>query len=61
LSTAARTFPEHEFFKNDIGQAPLFNILKGYSNLDADVGYCQGMSFLAGLLLLHVKPILDLS
>lgn len=32
----------------------LFNLLKAYSLLDKDVGYCQGLSFVAGILLLHV-------
>jgi hypothetical protein len=32
----------------------LFNLLKAYSLLDKDVGYCQGLSFVAGILLMHV-------
>lgn len=38
-----------------IGQLSLFNLLKAYSLLDQDVGYCQGLSFVAGILLLHVE------
>lgn len=39
----ARTFPEHEFFrdKNGLGQRGLFNVMKAYSNYDSIVGYCQ--------------------
>ena len=39
----ARTFPEHEFFrdKNGLGQRGLFNVMKAYSNYDSVVGYCQ--------------------
>jgi TBC1 domain-containing protein 4 len=37
-----------------IGQLSLFNLLKAYSLLDRQVGYCQGLSFVAGILLLHV-------
>lgn len=32
----------------------MFNLLKAYSLLDQEVGYCQGLSFVAGILLLHV-------
>lgn len=37
------------------GQLALFNLLKAYSLLDKDVGYCQGLSFVGGVLLLHVS------
>ena len=37
------------------GQMSLFNLLKAYSLLDSEVGYCQGLSFVAGLLLMHVS------
>lgn len=37
------------------GQLALFNLLKAYSLLDPEVGYCQGLSFVAGVLLLHVS------
>ena len=30
-------------------------MLKAYSLLDKEVGYCQGLSFVAGLLLIHVR------
>jgi hypothetical protein len=33
------------------GQAQLYRILTAYANLDRRTGYCQGMNFLAGLLL----------
>ena len=32
----------------------MFNLLKAYSLLDQEVGYCQGLSFVAGILLLHL-------
>lgn len=52
-----RTFPNHEYFKSPfgMGQLSLFNILKAYSILDPDVGYCQGLAFICGILLLHVS------
>ena len=37
-----------------IGQMTLFNLMKAYSSYDPDVGYCQGMGFLGGIILLHV-------
>ncbi|CAG8435539.1 3691_t:CDS:2 [Ambispora gerdemannii] len=51
-----RTFPKHEYFQdqNGIGQEGLFNVVKAYSVFDKDVGYCQGISFVVGPLLLHM-------
>lgn len=37
------------------GQLALYNLLKAYSLLDEEVAYCQGLSFIAGILLLHVS------
>jgi len=33
----------------------LFNVLKAYSVYDSKVGYCQGMGFITGLLLLYMS------
>ncbi|XP_053210437.1 ecotropic viral integration site 5 ortholog-like [Panonychus citri] len=54
----ARTYPEHEFFKEQDGpgQEGLFNVMKAYSIHDSEVGYCQGSAFLVGVLLLHMSP-----
>lgn len=54
---AGRTFPKHPFFARPLGagQLGLFNLLKAYSLFDTEVGYCQGLSFVAGILLLHVS------
>lgn len=51
-----RTFPAHDFFKepNGQGQEFLYKISKAYSLYDEEVGYCQGLSFLAAALLLHM-------
>jgi len=35
-------------------QLRLFNILKAYSRYDPEVGYCQGMSYIAAILILHI-------
>ena len=53
----ARTYPEHDFFKekDGLGQESLFNVMKAYSLHDREVGYCQGSAFIVGLLLMQVK------
>ena len=53
----ARTYPEHEFFKekDGLGQESLFNVMKAYSLHDREVGYCQGSAFIVGLLLMQVN------
>ncbi|XP_053796694.1 TBC1 domain family member 1 isoform X6 [Vidua chalybeata] len=57
LIDLGRTFPTHPYFSAQLGagQLSLFNILKAYSLLDQEVGYCQGLSFVAGVLLLHMS------
>lgn len=55
----ARTYPEHDFFKekDGLGQEALFNVMKAYSLHDREVGYCQGSGFIVGLLLMQVSFI----
>lgn len=50
-----RTFRRHFLFSKEYGrgQCELFNILTAYSNYNPDVGYCQGMSSAAALLLMY--------
>ncbi|XP_039283914.1 TBC1 domain family member 1 isoform X3 [Nilaparvata lugens] len=57
LIELGRTFPKHQYFSSPLGpgQLALFNLLKAYSLLDPEVGYCQGLSFVAGVLLLHMS------
>ncbi|XP_046714359.1 rab GTPase-activating protein 1-like isoform X3 [Silurus meridionalis] len=51
-----RTFPAHDYFKDSDGdgQDSLYKICKAYSVYDEEIGYCQGQSFLAAVLLLHM-------
>ncbi|KAN0060790.1 GTPase-activating protein [Thecaphora frezii] len=51
-----RTFPEQDYFQDGkgIGQENLFNVVKAYSLYDPEVGYCQGMQFVVGPLLLNM-------
>ncbi|XP_044764233.1 TBC1 domain family member 1 isoform X2 [Coccinella septempunctata] len=57
LIDLGRTFPNHSYFSSPLGpgQLALFNLLKAYSLLDPEVGYCQGLSFVVGVLLLHME------
>ncbi|KAI9281228.1 rab-GTPase-TBC domain-containing protein [Umbelopsis sp. AD052] len=52
----ARTFPGHDYFKErgGDGQEGLFNVVKAYSLYDPEVGYCQGLAFVVGPLLLNM-------
>lgn len=47
----ARTFPNSTQFN----QESLYNVLQAYSLFDIEIGYCQGMSFVAGIFLLVMK------
>ncbi|PVU85526.1 hypothetical protein BB560_006989 [Smittium megazygosporum] len=51
-----RTYPDHEYFKDQDGpgQTSLNNILNVYSLYDKELGYCQGMGFVVGPLLLNM-------
>ncbi|KAL9934765.1 hypothetical protein V8E36_006540 [Tilletia maclaganii] len=51
----SRTFPEQEYFSDGkgVGQENLFNVIKAYSLYDEECGYCQGMQFVVGPLLLN--------
>lgn len=55
-----RTYSDYVFFRDSKSagksqlKEPLVNVLKAYAACDPDVGYCQGMSFHAGLFLMYV-------
>lgn len=63
-----RTFPKHQMFcsqeestnPNDAtsssgGRASLRRVLRAYSQYDSDVGYCQGMNFIAAMFLIFTS------
>ncbi|KAJ8024158.1 TBC1 domain family member 10A [Holothuria leucospilota] len=55
-----RTFPTHRKFMGNStaakeGRASLFRLLSVYSVYNSEVGYCQGMSYIAGMLLMEMK------
>lgn len=55
-----RTFPANAVFKEigGSGQDALFKVCKAYAVYDNEVGYCQGLTFIAASLLLHVIIII---
>ncbi|XP_061619059.1 growth hormone-regulated TBC protein 1-A [Phyllopteryx taeniolatus] len=53
-----RTFPDNVQFRktsNPCLQKALYNVLRAYAHHNAAVGYCQGMNFIAGYLLIVTK------
>ncbi|XP_077554057.1 growth hormone-regulated TBC protein 1-like isoform X1 [Haemaphysalis longicornis] len=51
-----RTFPDNVYFHGGgQQQASLFNVLVAYAQFNQGVGYCQGLNFVAGLLLLATE------
>uniref|UniRef100_A0A3B4AXM3 Growth hormone-regulated TBC protein 1 n=1 Tax=Periophthalmus magnuspinnatus TaxID=409849 RepID=A0A3B4AXM3_9GOBI len=53
-----RTFPDNIHFRKSSERsllASLYNVLRAYGHHNPDVGYCQGMNFIAGYLLLITK------
>ena len=55
LRDIGRTFPAHDFFRDDgSGQESLYKVSRAYSVYDQEVSYCQGLSFIAATLLLHM-------
>jgi len=49
-----RTYPNNPFFEFGKGTQLLFSVLKAYSIYDQNIGYCQGMGFVAGHLLMYM-------
>ncbi|XP_072541309.1 growth hormone-regulated TBC protein 1b [Salminus brasiliensis] len=53
-----RTFPDNIHFRDSSQlclQTALYNVLLAYGQHNKDVGYCQGMNFIAGYLLIITK------
>jgi len=53
-----RTFPDNIYFSDNSTndhKIMLFQVLKAYGNYRPEIGYCQGINYLAGLLLLVTK------
>ncbi|KAL4483879.1 hypothetical protein ABPG72_006254 [Tetrahymena utriculariae] len=63
LKDLNRTFSDMTFFqikdKHDNtfeGREKLFRVLRAYSHFDQEIGYTQGMNFIAASLLVHLNP-----
>merc|ERR1719213_1345539 len=52
-----RTFPKHVLYrdKQGLGQQELLSVLRAYSVFNDEVGYCQGMGFICGVLLMYMS------
>ncbi|XP_064601257.1 TBC1 domain family member whacked-like [Liolophura sinensis] len=55
-----RTYPSHKMFSSRCqggqeGCAALFRVLSVYARYNREVGYCQGMSYIAGMLLMQMS------
>lgn len=63
-----RTYPKNKFFdsrkiaggladrkREALGVGSLRNVLRAYATLDQETEYCQGMNYVAALLLIHVS------
>jgi len=53
-----RTFPFQNYNsinqkKKEINEVSLFNVLKAFWNIDDEIGYCQGMNYITGFLLIN--------
>eukprot|EP00835_Amoeboradix_gromovi_P001370 NODE_61_length_25240_cov_0.547194.p5 type:complete len:412 gc:universal NODE_61_length_25240_cov_0.547194:10802-9567(-) len=49
-----RSYPEHLKFRDEQGRNQLQSILRAFTQLHPEIGYCQGMGRLAGLLLMNM-------
>lgn len=51
-----RCFRDHDYFRERYStkQQQLFNVLTAYSVYNGELGYCQGMSSVAGVLLMYL-------
>lgn len=57
VKDCVRTFTEYKAFTQTAqsGQNRLFNVLKAYSLYDRELGYTQGLNFIAAMILLKVS------
>jgi len=56
LLDLARTFPENIMFQDEaIGKESLKRVLHAYTQHDPEIGYCQGMGYIAGVLLMFMQ------
>ncbi|OQR87529.1 hypothetical protein ACHHYP_08558 [Achlya hypogyna] len=49
-----RTYPEHAYFQGDRGKGELTNVLAAFAEHRPEIGYCQSMNFIVGILVLFL-------
>jgi hypothetical protein len=53
-----RTFPEHAYFQpSGQGEASLRRVLQAFALHNNDIGYCQSLNFLAGMMLIFMQEV----
>jgi len=50
----SRSFPQVGYFSNNVFIDKLRHVLYAYAQVDSDLGYTQGMNFIAGMLLMYM-------
>ena len=50
-----RTFPEHDYFDHGSGGDGLRRVLQAFALHNPDIGYCQSLNFITGMLLLFLN------
>eukprot|EP00889_Picochlorum_renovo_P000335 jgi/Picre1/27365/NNA_000332.t1 len=50
-----RTFPNNQWVQSDVGQVSLKRVLYAFSAENTVIGYCQGMNYVAAMLLLALE------
>jgi hypothetical protein len=53
-----RTFPGHKWVESEEGMQQLRHVLVAFSIHCQDVGYCQGLNFIAAILLLATDKVM---
>jgi hypothetical protein len=54
-----RSFPEYTYFSYQNGREDLKILLRAFAALDRELGYCQGLNFVAGCILLYTQVPTD--
>jgi Rab-GTPase-TBC domain len=49
-----RTYPGHTFFEHEVNMGALQRLLTAFAVRNPEIGYCQSLNFVAGMLLLHL-------
>ena len=56
IRDVSRTYPSHIHYcqRHGLGQRQLYRVLKGYALYDTEVGYVQGMAYIAAIFLMYM-------